>query len=137
MPLTVQEVPIEYVNVAWPSIELYIEAALPHSNGDLALDEIKSYCVIGAWKVFVAVDENNVVHGAATVHFFNRINHRVAFITTFGGTGIISRDLYTQFCIALKSHGATCIEGAVRDSLMRLSARFGAKKKANFIQFVI
>lgn len=137
MALSVQEVPIQYINVLWPSIEPYIESALPHSNGDVALDEIKSYCITGAWKVFVAVDEYNVVHGAATIHFFNRINHRVAFITTFGGNGITTPALFSQFSDILRGHGATCIEGAVRDSLMRLSARFGAKKKSNLVQLVI
>lgn len=137
MAVTLQEVPLQYVNIIWPSVEGFIASALPHSNGDLALDEIKAYCVSGAWKLIVAVDEQNVVHGAVTVHFFNRINHRVAFITALGGKGILTPDIASQFSDILRSNGATCMEGSVRDSLVRLSARFGATKKSNNIQLVI
>jgi len=135
--MIVQEVPLEYVNMVWPSVEGFIASAIPHSGGDITLEETKSYCVNGVWKLIVAVDEANTVHGAATLHFFNRINHRVAFITTIGGKGILTPENFSQFSDILRSNGATCIEGAVRDSLMRMAARFGAKKKSNNIQLVI
>lgn len=135
--LSVQEVPIQYVNMVWPSIEGFVASAIPHSDGDITLDETKSYCVNGVWKLFVAVDENNVAHGASTIHFFNRMNHRVAFITTVGGKGILTPENFSQFSDILRSNGATCIEGSVRDSLMRLAARFGARKKSNNIQLVL
>ena len=135
--MIIQEVPLEYVNMVWPSVEGFIASAIPHSGGDITLEETKSYCVNGIWKLLVAVDEANTVHGAATLHFFNRINHRVAFITTIGGKGILTPENFSQFSDILRSNGATCIEGAVRDSLMRMAARFGAKKKSNNIQLVI
>ena len=135
--LTVQEVPLQFVNMVWPSVEGFIASAIPHAGGDISLDETKSYCINGVWKLLVAVDEVNTVHGAATIHFFNRINHRVAFITTVGGKGILTPEIYAQFSDVLRSNGATCIEGAVRDSLMRLSTRFGAVKRSNNIQFAI
>lgn len=135
--MTVQEVPLQYINMVWPSVEGFIASALPHSHGDIALDEVKSYCLNGVWKLLVAVDEANTVQGAATIHFFNRINHRVAFITSVGGKGILTPEVYLQFSDVLRSNGATCIEGSVRDSLVRLSARLGAIKKSNNIQFVI
>ena len=135
--LSVQEVPLQYVNMVWPSIEGFVASAIPHSDGDITLDETKSYCVNGVWKLFVAVDENNVAHGASTIHFFNRMNHRVAFITTVGGKGILTPENFSQFSDILRSNGATCVEGSVRDSLMRLAARFGARKKSNNIQLVL
>jgi len=135
--MIVQEVPLQYVNMVWPSVEGFIASAIPHSGGDITLEETKSYCVNGVWKLLVAVDEANTVHGAVTLHFFNRINHRVAFITTIGGKGILTPENFSQFSDILRSNGATCIEGAVRDSLVRMAARFGAKKKSNNIQLVI
>lgn len=135
--MVVQEVPIQYVNMVWPSVEGFLASALPYADGDISLDETKSYCVNGVWKLLVIVDENNVVHGGATLHFFNRINHRVAFITTIGGKGILTQENFSQFSDILRSNGATCFEGAVRDSLVRLAARFGARKKSNNIQIVI
>jgi len=135
--MIVQEVPLQYVNMVWPSVEGFIASAIPHSGGDITLEETKSYCVNGVWKLLVAVDEANTVHGAVTLHFFNRINHRVAFITTIGGKGILTPENFSQFSDILRSNGATCIEGSVRDSLMRMAARFGAIKKSNNIQLVI
>lgn len=135
--MIVQEVPLQYVNMVWPSVEGFIASAIPHSGGDITLEETKSYCVNGVWKLLVAVDEANTVHGAVTLHFFNRINHRVAFITTIGGKGILTPENFSQFSDILRSNGATCIEGSVRDSLVRMAARFGAKKKSNNIQLVI
>ena len=135
--MIVQEVPLQYVNMVWPSVEGFLASAIPHSNGDITLEETKSYCVNGVWKLLVVVDEDNVVHGAVTLHFFNRINHRVAFITTIGGKGILTPENFSQFSDILRSNGATCIEGSVRDSLVRMAARFGAKKKSNNIQLVI
>jgi hypothetical protein len=72
-----------------------------------------------------------------TLHFFNRINHRVAFITTIGGKGILTPENFSQFSDILRSNGATCMEGSVRDSLVRMAARFGAIKKSNTIQLEI
>ena len=135
--MIVQEVPLQYVNMVWPSVEGFLASAISHSNGDITLEETKSYCVNGVWKLLVAVDEDNTVHGAVTLHFFNRINHRVAFITTIGGKGILTPENFSQFSDILRSNGATCIEGSVRDSLVRMAARFGAKKKSNNIQLVI
>lgn len=135
--MQIQEVPIQYVNVVWPSVEGFLASAIPHSNGDITLEETKSYCVNGVWKLLVIVDENNVVQGGATLHFFNRINHRVAYITTVGGRGILTPEICSQFSDILRSNGATCMEGSVRDSLVRLAARFGAIKKSNIIQLEI
>ena len=135
--MQIQEVPIQYVNMIWPSVEGFLASAMPHSNGDITLEETKSYCVNGVWKLLVAVDENNVSQGAATLHFFNRINHRVAYITTVGGKGILTPENFSQFSDILRSNGATCMEGSVRDSLVRLAARFGAIKKSNIIQLEI
>lgn len=135
--MVIQEVPIQYVNMIWPSVEGFLASAIPHADGDITLDETKSYCINGVWKLLVAVDDNNVVQGGATLHFFNRINHRVAFITTIGGKGILTADSFSQFSDILRNNGATCIEGSVRDSLVRLAARFGARKKSSNIQIVI
>jgi hypothetical protein len=135
--MIVQEVPLQYVNMVWPSVEGFIASAIPHSGGDITLEETKSYCVNGVWKLLVVVDEDNAVHGAVTLHFFNRINHRVAFITTIGGKGILTPENFSQFSDILRSNGATCMEGSVRDSLVRMAARFGAIKKSNTIQLEI
>lgn len=133
MPLKVQEVPVEFVNMIWPSVEGFVASAIEHANGDITLDETKINCAHGHWHLLVAVDEDNVIHGAATLYYFNRINDRVAFITTIGGKGILTHGLFSQLSDILKARGATCIEGAVRDSLVRFTARLGARKKTTTV----
>lgn len=129
-----KEVPLDYLHRVWPEIEHYIQNSVEHSDGDVSLDETKIYVMQGTWVLIVAVDESNKIYGAATVTFYNRTNHRVAFVTNIGGKMLANLDTFSQFCDILRSHGATCIEGSVRDSLMRLWARLGARKKANSIQ---
>lgn len=132
--LRVQEVPIEFIHTVWPSVEGFIASAIQHADGDITLEETKTYCVNGNWTLLVAVDEDHEIHGASTVFFFNRINDRVAFVTTIGGKGIFKPYLFSQFSDIVKSHGATCVEGAVRDSLVRFTAMFGARKKTNTVK---
>lgn len=132
--MQVQEVPLQYVNVLWPQVEAFLAAGLKHADGDLTIDEIKVYILQGAWFLVVAVDEENQIHGAATINFFNRINDRVAFVTAIGGRGLFTPDIVSQFSDILRSHGATCIEGTVRDSLVRLLARISARKKSNTVK---
>ena len=46
-----------------------------------------------------------------------------------GGKLFTGQDTWQQFVDLLKSRGATRIEGAVRDSMARLWARYGAEEK--------
>ena len=137
MPLTVQEVPLQYVNAVWPSVEGFVASAVAHAQGDITLDEAKMQCIHGSWTLLVAVDTENEVHGAMTLYYFNRMNDRVAFITTVGGKSILNPELFSQLSAIVASHGATCIEGAVRDSMLRFVARFGAKKKTTTVRIAV
>lgn len=124
------EVTLNYVHQVWPQVEKYLAESVKYSNGDLSLEETKVHVTSGAWALIIAVDEEYKVHGAATISYYNRTNDRVAFVTNIGGRLLADRALFSQFCDILKRNGATCIEGTVRDSLMRLWARLGAQKKA-------
>jgi hypothetical protein len=83
--------------------------------------------------LFVALDEEGVMHGAATVQFYNRPNDRVAFVVTMGGKLISSPETYAQFTALLKAFGATYIEGAGRESIARLWKRFGFVEKYSVV----
>lgn len=137
MACTVQEVPLEFVNRAWPDVEGFIVASVEHADGEFTVDEVKARLVQGAWSLVVAVDENSAVHGVATIAYFNRTDHRVAFVTNFGGKFMSNPDIFSQFASILVSRGATCMEGAVRDSMLRLWARLGARKKSTNIQIIL
>lgn len=134
MSWSVQEVPFEFVNRTWPLVEPLLIKSVKHSHGELTIQEVKVNVLRGVDTLFVALDDANQIQGAATVNFYNRTDNRVAFVTNIAGRLLADQDTFAQFCSQLRIKGATCIEGAVRDSLLRLWARLGAHKKTNLIQ---
>ena len=130
MTLSIRSVPIQFVNQVWASVGNFIEESVNFAEGEISLDETKYQIVTGNWILYIVTDEENNVHGAVTVAFFNRTDNRVAFITNIGGRLLTDRHLFAQFSDLLRQNGATCIEGNVRDSLFRLWTRIGARKKS-------
>ena len=126
--MNIQHVTSEYVNQVWPQVEDFISAALAYQD-DYNIEHAKVYVSNGTWTLIVASDENGVIHGAATILFYNRPNDRVAFVVTMGGKLITGQDTYVKFANLLKAFGATYIEGASRESATRLWQRFGLKEK--------
>jgi hypothetical protein len=126
--MKIQHVDINYTNQIWPQVEKFIEAALAYQD-DYTIDHVKVYVTTGAWTLIVAIDEDQVIHGAATIQFYNRPKDRVAFVVTMGGKLITGHETYAQFTELLKAFGATYIEGASRESAARLWQRFGLSEK--------
>jgi hypothetical protein len=130
--MKIQHVDINYVNQIWPQVEKFIAAALEHQD-DYNLEHVKVFVADGTWTLVVALDEEGVMHGAATVQFCNRPNDRVAFVVTMGGKLISNPETYAQFTALLKAFGATYIEGAGRESIARLWKRFGFVEKYSVV----
>ncbi len=90
MKLTVQPVGVQYVHKIWPLVEELFEKANKYDTGDYTLDQIKGLLAAGSWVLLVATDEENTIHGAASVSFYNMPNYRVGFITAMaGGRGCV------------------------------------------------
>jgi len=130
-------VPADFANVVWDDVEGFLERSVQYSYGELTLEEIKMRVLDGTWLLIVAIDDSDIIRGASTVTFFNRTDNRVAYVTSIGGRLLANLDTFSQYCDILRQHGATCIEGAVRDSLMRLWARLGAHKKTTIVQIAL
>lgn len=113
-------------------VEKFISSALEFSKGDYDVQAAKVLVSTGQWSLLVAVDDQGV-QGAATVSFFNRPNDRVAFITAIGGKLISSPETVAQLKQILSQYGATCIEGAARDSIARLWSRYGFSEKYKIV----
>lgn len=126
--MKIQHVDINYTNQIWPQVEKFIEAALAYQD-DYTIDHVKVYVTTGAWTLIVAIDDDQVIHGATTIQFYNRPKDRVAFVVTMGGKLITGHETYAQFTGLLKAFGATYIEGASRESAARLWQRFGLLEK--------
>ena len=131
--MKVQHVPIEWVNRTWNMVEGYLQAALEHAKGDYTIDQVKSYLAQGNWTLVVASDDENKVHGAAAINFFNRPNDRVAFIVAIGGKLITNQDTFKQLKQYLIAMGATALEGASRESAARLWMRYGLTEKYRIV----
>jgi hypothetical protein len=126
--MKIQHVDINYVNQIWPQVEQFIDAALAYQD-DYTLEHAKVFVTNGTWTLVVALDEEGVMHGAATVQFCNRPNDRVAFVITTGGRMIVNQETFEQFAALLKAFGATYVECATRESTARLYERVGMKEK--------
>ena len=127
--MNIKTVGQQYISQTWPLIEKYIIDSQQYGGGDYSSEHVKVYLANGQWLLIVAVDDNNVIHGAMTITFNNYPNHRVAFITATGGKGIITKDTLSQLKEILKGMGATRIRSAVRPSMERLLYRVGFYKR--------
>lgn len=131
--LNVQQVPLEYVNQVWPQVERFIDDALHYAHGDYTVDDARVYATLGQWSLIVGVDDQNLVHGALLVSYFNRPHARVAFVAAIGGRHIASRENWAQFEAIIKANGATHLEGAARESIVRLWSRYGMEPKYTIV----
>lgn len=127
--MKVEHVPAQYFHVSWPLVEEYIDAAMEYSCGECSTEQAKVFLSQGMWDLFVFVEGDTSIVGAAAVQFVNRANDRVAMVTAVGGRGLFTRKGIAAFSDMMRRLGATTIEGAQRPSVARLWARFGAKTK--------
>ena len=131
--MQIQQVPIQYIHAAWPKVERFIASALEYSNGEYTPEQAKVFVAQGQWQLFVAVDSNQEIHGAACVQYNNMPNDRVAFVVAIGGKLMTNQDTWGQFVSILKSNGATYVEGAARESIARLWTRYGFEEKYRIV----
>lgn len=123
------------VQMVWPLVEDFIADGLSFSEGDYNEEHAKVYLTNGQWHLLVAVDDEDIVSGAATVEFISRPNDRVAFFTTVGGKFLTTPEVFAQVRDILKTYGATKIEGAARESAARLwRSKFGFEKKYTIVE---
>jgi len=127
--MKIQHVPLEFAAQTWPLVETYLAESQQYAQGDYTLDQIQLYVLTGGWLLLVATDDDNKIHGAMTVEFVNKPTKRVAFVTGTGGRFIISEETFKQLEAVCRSNGATAIECAARDSVVKLLTRFGFEEK--------
>lgn len=125
MSFKVQPVPSEYFHQTWPLVEELFKQANKYDTGDYTLDQIRGLLAAGSWVLLVAIDEENIVHGVASISFYNMPNYRVGFITAMAGKAIVTEDVYGQVCSFIKANGATRVQCAARESAARLYKQVG------------
>jgi hypothetical protein len=137
--MKIQHVAFNYVHQVWPEISEYLKAAVEKQQGvpDYTLEQVKVYVTTGQWLLLVAVDDESIVRGAATVELFNRPSHRVAFVTCAGGRLMSNLDSAANLKLVLKGFGATSIECAANGSTERLWQRLGFTEKYKILEVTI
>jgi hypothetical protein len=127
--MKLQLVPLEWVNHTWPMVEGFLAPAMKHGKGDYEIEHVRTLVSTGDWTLVVFVDDAGTIHGALTMHCYNRPVDRVAFVTTTAGKSIINEDTVAQLQNIARSMGATALECAARDSMSRLLGRHGFEEK--------
>jgi hypothetical protein len=129
MTLTVQPVNTAYFHQTWALVEELFVKANKYDSGDYTIDQIKAFLANGNWVLLVATDEENVIHGVASISFYNMPNYRVGFITAMAGKTIVNEDVYAQVCSFIKANGATRVQCAARESAARLYKQVGMQER--------
>lgn len=140
MNLRIQSVGVDYIAQTWPLVEKFLEEALtkgepvPEWSDNYDISHVQGFLSYGVWTLLVAVDENNAVHGAATVSYANYPKNRVAFITLIGGKLISNKDTFEQMSNILRHAGATKIQGMARPAIARLWKRYGFEERTTLVE---
>jgi hypothetical protein len=141
--ITVHAVPIEFVQQTWLLAGKFIVDGLQEGSGENSPNmtynqhHVQSYLANGEWELFVAMDENNTMIGAATVTYINYPLHRVAFITAIGGRLIATQESFDQLTTLFKMRGATMVQGYGRPAIIRLWKRFNFQPRSTLLETLI
>lgn len=139
MNLSIRPVDTTHVQQVWPLVEGYLQSALEKDGTctDYNIHHVQMFLTTGQWLLLVAVDEDNVVHGAATVSFISYPLSRVAFITAIGGKLISSDETFEQLKALLKQRGATKIQGFGREAIVRLWKRYNFEPRNTLVEVTL
>ena len=136
--LEVGWIPAEGIETFWPEVEPFIARSCEESLGDLPLIELKEKLLVGEWALIVVYELDTAkIEGAVVVHIYDRVNDKVAFVTAIGGLFITNEYSFERLKELLRVFGATCIEGNVRDSVLRLLSKLGFEKKSTTIKYTL
>jgi len=139
MNLSIRPVDTTHVQQVWPLVEGYLQSALEKDGTctDYNIHHVQMFLTTGQWMLLVAVDEDNAVHGAATVSFISYPLSRVAFITAIGGKLISSDETFEQLKALLKQRGATKIQGFGREAIVRLWKRYNFEPRNTLVEVTL
>ena len=122
-------VPVDKVGVVWPLVLPFITVSLEKSDSIFNLDKVCELVVSGLWKLVIAYDEDNIIHGAAVVQIIPTPKDVVGFVTCIGGRLVSDKQTFENFKEILRKEGITEIQGTVRPSIQRLWKRLGFSDK--------
>ena len=134
MSLTLRPVPVEFAAQTWPLVEGMLAEADKYGGGNYNLEHIKLYVNTGQWRLLVATDDENKIHGAAVMSFINYPSSRVGFVTCSGGKSVFNKHVVSQLVSIAASMGATKVQAMARDSVVRLLESAGFSKRSTVVE---
>jgi hypothetical protein len=145
MTCRIQTVDINYVAQLWPQVKGYLEKSLvegkepeegviPDWNDCYNIHHVQAFIANGSWLLVVAVDDDGVIHGAATIAFNNYPMQRVAVITLTGGKLVTGDGEFEQLAVLLRHHGATRVQAYCRESMARMLKRRGFEPRSTLVE---
>lgn len=134
--MKIELVPQQLTAQVFPLVAKFFERTIPYSGGDYSLEQIRMTVNQGGWSLVVASDETGLV-GAMTLAFMNYPNDRIAFVTSTGGKNICNKDSLMQLKNIVRAMGATKLQAGGRDSVTRMLAQFGFKKRYTVVETTI
>jgi len=126
--------PKETVEDIWKEVSVYFQRALNKHDAEYTLDDLKNLIVNGSWKLFVFINDDNKINGAAVVSFITYPRSHTAFVTCIGGNQLINEEYYKKFMELLKNYGATRVQGYVTASIERLYRKLGIARKTTMVE---
>lgn len=132
--MKIELVPLEFVHKVWPDVEDHLRVAFEeHGHGEHTIEQAKALAASGEWALYVFT-EGRSLHGAMLMQFFNRPNHRVAFVQCIGGRDVITEETFAQLRDLSKLRGATIIECGARPSMARMLSKHGMQAKYQILE---
>ena len=118
--IELHEIPKEYIHVIWPKLSKLIALVEPYSNDECTTEQGKTYLVSGQAQAFVLAGADMDPKGVIVGEWKMTPGKRIFFITTLGGSHALYATAYAELEAWVKKHGGTHIQGAGRDSIVRL-----------------
>jgi hypothetical protein len=128
--MILRPVALEHVHLTWPLVKHYIEDGLTIGEvGEkfLTIDHMLAKVTSGQTLLCVFVDEDNKIHGALTMAFYNEPLHRVALVSSLGGKLVCNASTLAQIRAVAKMNGATILQAYGRPSIVRMLRKFDIK----------
>lgn len=134
MNLTLYLVPAGHIIDVWEDVRPLLISGLENRDAEYSIDELHEFLLSGQWKLCIAADSDDKIHGAAAISFITYPNEHIAFVSSIGGRLIIDENTVTQFKTILRKLGATRLQGAVSEALARFYRRFDFERKAILVE---
>jgi len=129
--------PKETIEDIWQEVSQYFQRVIERHDTEYSLEDLKNLIINGSWKLFVFINDDNEINGAAVVSFITYPKSHTAFVTCIAGHHLVNEEYYKKFMLLLKEYGATRVQCYVTSSIERLYKKLGISKKSTMVEITL